>query len=460
MHDTPKAPGGAANARSPYVLLFIMLVVAAIATWIIPAGQFDHVVRDGVSFAVPNSLHATPQQGAMPLEVFTAIAKGLVGSAPIIFLILFTGGALAVLERTGAIEQALQALARNSKLGDFSILLIFSVVFGILGTTGVVINAVVAFVPIGLLVARSLGLNPMFGLSLVYLTCAAGFNVAISSPATTGLTQRLAQLPLFSGMGLRSVTCGLFVIATLVFLTIYLRVCRRRGEVRPTFDAAATEANTVTTRQWLILAFAAVSLGTFIFGATQWKWGEAEMTAMFVFVALGAGLMARMNGSQIANSFLEGCAKLVSGALIVGMARAISLMLESGHILDPMVAVISAWLAPLHSGMAAIGMFMSAAMMHFAVSSGSGEAALLIPIYTPIGDAIGLTRQVTVQAVLLGEGIVNCINPTSGVLMGALATAGIPFGKWLRFIAPLIAVWFVICVVTLVIGVAIHWGPL
>lgn len=445
--------------KSPYVFLFIILLIAAAATWIIPAGVFDREMRDGISFVVNGSLHAVPQNGVHPLGVFTAIASGLQSSAPIIFLILFTGGALAVLESTGAIHQALNGIARSTKLNDYVVVAIFGLIFGVLGTTGVVVNAVVAFVPIGLLVARSLGLNPFFGVSLVYLTCASGFNVALTNPVTTGLTQRLAQLPLFSGFGLRGITSALFILACIAFLMIYMRKCRKNGEKRPELTDSIAADEKATTRHWLILAFASGTLVTFIYGAMTMKWGELEMTAMFVFMAIVAGMIGKLSASEIANSFLGGCSRIVSGALIVGMARAISIVLDNGHILDPIVGHLADLLAPLHPAMAAIGMYLSAALMHFAISSGSGESALLIPIYVPIGDMIGLTRQVVVHAVLFGEGIVNCINPTSGVLMGVLAVAGIPFGKWVKFVAPLIAVWMVICVVVLIVGVEIKWGP-
>lgn len=447
------------ESKSPYVLLFIILVCAAIATWVIPAGVFDREVRDGVSFVISGSLHPVAQNGIHPLGIFTAIALGIEKSAPIIFLILFTGGALAVLESTGAIHHALNGVARSTKLNDYLIVIIFGLIFGILGTTGVVVNAVVAFVPIGLLVAKSLGLNPFFGVSLVYLTCASGFNIAVTNPVTTGLTQRLAQLPLFSGIGLRGITSALFILACIVFLTLYMRACRRNGEKRPVVVETSGQDEVATTRHWIILTFASMTLVTFIYGVITLKWGEVEMTAMFVFMAIVAGLIGRLSASAIANSFLGGCSRIVSGALIVGMARAISVVLDNGNILDPIVGCLADILAPLHPAMAAIGMYFSAALLHFAISSGSGESALLIPIYVPIGDMIGLTRQVVVQAVLLGEGIVNCINPTSGVLMGVLTVAGIPFGKWVKFVAPLIAVWMVICLVTLVIAVEIKWGP-
>lgn len=448
---------------SPYVLLFCILVFAALATWIIPAGEFQRVVRDGVTFVVPHSLHEVPRHGVGPGAVFMAIASGTVKSAAIIFLIMFTGGAVAVLERTGAIHCALNGISGKSSSRDLPIIVAIGAVFALLGTTGVVSNSVVAFVPLGLLIARSMRLPPIFGVGLVYLGAYSGFNVAILSPQTTGLSQRLAELPLFSGMGLRAAAFAAFTLTMIVFLVLYARRCRRLGDTGVGEEAAigldAAPVSRATPSQWLALLFAAASLAVFIFGAIKLHWGETEMSATFIVIAIGVGAICRLAPSAVANEFLEGCGKLVHGALIVGLARAISIVLHDGHILDPIVNFLADLLAPLHSAAAAVGMFLSAALMHVAISSGSGESAVLIPIYAPLGDALHLTRQVTVQAVLFGEGIVNCFNPTSGVLMAVLATAGIPYGKWVRFVLPLIGVWFVVCLVTLFIGVSINWGP-
>lgn len=452
-------PAKAKSEQSPYLLLFIILVLAALATWIIPAGKFDHETRNGITFAVKGSLHEVARSGVYPGEIFMAIVQGVIKAAPIIFLILFTGGLLAVIESTGAIATALNSLSRSTKISDTRIILIFGVIFAILGTTGVVQNSVVAFVPIGLLVARSLGLSPIIGMALVYLTCAAGFNVAVLGPATTGLTQHLAQLPLFSGMLLRGITCLLFVLTVMIYLIISVKRSRLNGEVRAEQPAHNDNTLAITGRHKLILITCALTLIVFMIGTVQLHWATNEMSAMFIILSIMVGIIGRMSGSAIANTFLAGCSQLVKGGFIVGMAGAISVVLQQGNVLDPIVGFLSDLLAPVHPAIAAVGMFISAALMHFGISSGSGESALLIPIFSPLGDNLGLTRQVTVQTVLLGEGIVNSISPTSGVLMAALATANISFGKWIKFVAPVVAIWFVICVVTLLIGVAINWGP-
>jgi len=251
----------------------------------------------------------------------------------------------------------------------------------------------------------------------------------------------------------------LFVITVMVYLIIQVKRLRADGQVRSEQMVQSDTKLVITGRHKLILIACAVTLLAFMAGTVTLHWATNEMSAMFIILSIVVGMIGRMSGSAIANTFLAGCSQLVKGGFIVGMAGAISVVLQQGNILDPIVGFLSDLLAPVHPAIAAVGMFVSAALMHFGISSGSGESALLIPIFSPLGDNLGLTRQVTVQTVLLGEGIVNSISPTSGVLMAALATANISFGKWIKFVAPVVAIWFVICVVTLLIGVAINWGP-
>ncbi|MQR00096.1 YfcC family protein [Glaciimonas soli] len=465
--DVRDGPQRKFSAISPYVLLFAVLLIAAIATWIIPAGEFDRVIKNGISFVVPHSLKSVPQNGIGLGAVFMAISNGMIASAPIIFLILFTGGALAVLEKTGAIKAALGRIGAGSNAQDVSVIVTICIIFSLLGTVGVVTNSVVAFVPLGLLVARSLGLPTVFGVAFIYLGTYSGFNSGVLNPVTTGLSQRLAELPMFSGMGFRSAVYVLFVIATIVFLIINVRAYRRNPDsqrfliAEQDFVTAAPigHGTRLTRRQIAALGFSVIALCSFVFGAVELHWGEVEMISMFMIVAIGSGLICKMRPSQIADEFLAGSGKLVHGALIVGLARAISTVLSNGKILDPIVNHLSDILAPLHPMFAAIGMFLSSAVMHIAISSGSGESAALIPIFAPLGDALHLTRQVTVQAVLLGEGIMNCFNPTSGVLMAVLATARIPYGQWVRFLIPLILLWGFISIAALIVGVLIQWGP-
>lgn len=450
---------------SPYVLLFLMLVLAAIATWVVPSGEFSRTSSNGISFVVPNSLKPVTQHGVMPGEMFAALAKGMIESAPIIFLILFTGGALAVLEATGAVRSALALASRRDGTRTHIAVIVLCAIFSLLGTLGVVTNSVVAFVPLGLLLAESMGLRKEIGAGLIYLGTYAGFNTGILNPVTTGLSQRLAGLPMFSGMTFRVCVYIAFVVATIVFLLARIRADRINGAAvcssAPVQNGttAASSLPRLDARQFTVVGIVLVCLSAFVYGSSTRHWAETEMIAMFLIMAIASGIVSGIRPGKIADTFLHGCSGLIKGALVVGMARAISIVLSEGKILDPIVNMLAGWLAPLHSTAAAISMFLSAALIHIGISSGSGESAVLIPIFAPLGDALHLTRQVTVQAVLLGEGFINCFNPTSGVLMAVLATSGIPYFKWVRFVMPLLIAWFAISIAAIATGVAMHWGP-
>ena len=214
-----------------------------------------------------------------------------------------------------------------------------------------------------------------------------------------------------------------------------------------------------TIRHKLILLVSALSLIAFLIGAFRLHWTDAEMTAIFIFIAITAGIIGGMKANDIASTFLTGCQNLIYGALIVGMARCISVILEQGKLLDTIVNQLAQSLEGQSPVFGVIGMYVSSAALHFLISSGTGESVIFIPILAPLADFMHITRQVTVQAVMLGEGVVNCLNPTSGVLMGVLAASGISYGKWIRFMAPLALIWFIIGLVFLIVGVNIEWGP-
>ncbi|BCJ88042.1 hypothetical protein skT53_30270 [Effusibacillus dendaii] len=156
------------------------------------------------------------------------------------------------------------------------------------------------------------------------------------------------------------------------------------------------------------------------------------MAGLFIFIAIVSGLIARMSAHDIAKTFIKGCQQMVYGALIVGMARAVGLILDDGKILDTIVNALASLLAPLPPVGGAISMVIGSVALQFLISSGSGESTVLMPILVPLSDLLHITRQVAVQAVMFGEGFVNTINPTSGVLMGVLASSGISYGKWLN----------------------------
>ncbi|WP_231716710.1 YfcC family protein [Burkholderia ubonensis] len=335
--------------------------MAAIATWLVPSGEFSRTVSNGIGFVVPGSLKPVAQRGVMPGEMFAALANGMIASAPIIFLILFTGGALAVLEATGAVRGALAMVAPGEGAQARVTVIVVCTVFSLLGTLGVVTNSVVAFVPLGLLLAESMGLSKEIGAGLIYLGTYAGFNTGILNPVTTGLSQRLAGLPAFSGMTFRIGIYVAFLAATIIFLIARIRAHRMHApaETASLPTHAGTAPRRLDARQVAVVGIVLTCLSVFVYGSSTRHWGETEMIAMFMIMAIASAIVSGIRPGRMADTFLHGCGGLVKGALVVGIARAISIVLSDGKILDPIVNLLTGMLAPLDSTIAAICMFLS-----------------------------------------------------------------------------------------------------
>lgn len=225
------------------------------------------------------------------------------------------------------------------------------------------------------------------------------------------------------------------------------------GEDKLNFD------ETFTSRHKMILLWTAAALIFFVFAVVKFQWTTDHMAAFFVIIGLVAGIIAGMNYNTIAITFLEGCKNLVYGALIIGLARAVLVIMENGQILDTLVNALSQPLAALPPVATAIGMFVMNSVFNFFVPSGSGQAAIMMPIQTPLADMIGITRQVSVLAFQFGDGFSNVLFPTSGPLMASLAVAGVSWIKWAKWFFPLFLIWTGIAFVLLTVAVLINLGP-
>lgn len=459
-----------AGSPDPYVLLFMIVLICAVATYFVPAGEFDRVEKGDVTLTVPGSYHEVESNPTGFMDFLLAFQTGMVKGAPIIFMVLFTGGAFAVIDKTGALHSGILNFVHRMKGKDILLIIFVAGLFSVLGTFGVIVNSVIAFIPLGIMIARAMKLDAIFGVALIYLGTYAGFNVTIMNPTTLGLSQEIAELPLFSGIGFRIVIYVIITIITIIYIVMYARKLRKDpsnsilgDDLFPNSEGANGKEDQAlpefTGKHKLVMAFVGIVLIAFIILAITLKWEIEEMTAMFIFMGIGVGVIARMSANEISKTFIKGCQNIAHGALIVGMARAVVVVLEDGKLLDTIVNAMANVLEPLPPMIGAFGMFIGSALLHFLISSGSGESVMLMPILTPLADIIGVTRQVAVQALMFGEGFVNCINPTSGVLMAILAMTKIPYGKWLKFMLPLTAIWFVCGFIFLAIGVMINWGP-
>lgn len=450
-----------------YVLLFGILLIAAIATYLVPAGQFERVEKDGLTMVVPGTYHGVESSGVGVMDILLSMQKGMVESGSIIFLVLFIGGLMEVIESTGSIKAAVMKAIDKTRGNEFILIAVITILFALGGAVGAVANSVIAFVSIGLIISKALRLDPIIAVAITFGATFAGFNVGFINPYSVGIAHKIAELPLFSGLLFRVIVFVVIVSITIWYTWRYAKKVLKdpnNSILSKSFladeELDESELQTEFTKKHKgILIFVGLAFAFMVYGTIQFKWSLDHMSAYFLGVAILVGVIGKIHYNQFIVHFMRGAEKLLYGALIVGAARAILVVLEQGQVLDTIVYALSNLFTGLSPIMATMAMFVANTIISIVVPSGSGQAVLIMPIITPLADMLGVTRQVAVQTYLFGDGFTNSIIPTSGTLMASLAIAGIPYTKWFKWMFPLFLIWMVIAVITLIIAVSINWGP-
>lgn len=448
-----------------YVIVFLVLLFVTAATYFVPAGMFDREEVDGVERVVSGSFSEAAQNPAGFMDVFLAIQTGMVDSAGLIFLVLFAGGMFEVIERSGAIRAGMLSTISTMRGKEFLLIAVITILFALGGAVGALANSVIPFVAIGVMLARALKLDAIVAVSITFNAAFIGFAAGFLNPYTVGIAHNIADVPLFSGMLFRIIAFALFVGISIWYTWRY---CKKimddperslMGVLEPEADDPELD-DTFTARHKLVLGWTAAALSFFVFAVVQFQWTTDHMAAFFIIIGLVAGVIAGMNYNTLTLTFLEGCKKLVYGALIIGLARAVLVIMENANILDTLVNALATPLESLSPVLTAIGMFIINSIFNFFIPSGSGQAAIMMPIQVPLADMIGITRQVTVVAFQFGDGLSNAIYPTSGPLMASLAVAAVPWLKWAKWFLPLFLLLSLASIILLTVAVYINLGPL
>lgn len=447
-----------------YVIVFAVLLMAAAATYIVPAGAFDREETDGVTTVISGTFENVESSPADFMDIFMAVQTGMVESAGLIFLVLFAGGMFEIINKSGAIHTGIYSAIDTMKGKEFLLIATIIILFALGGAVGALANSVIPFVAIGVLLVKALKLDALVAVAITFNAAFVGFSAGFLNPYTVGIAHNISELPLFSGMVFRLIAFVLLVGVTIWYTWRYCKKIlndpsrsligiEQDGESELNFD------ENFSGRHKLILIWTGAALIFFVFAVVKFQWTTDHMAAFFVIIGLIAGIIAGMNYNTIAITFLEGCKNLVYGALIIGLARAVLVIMENGQILDTLVNALSEPLSALPPVATAIGMFIMNSVFNFFVPSGSGQAAIMMPIQTPLADMIGITRQVSVLAFQFGDGFSNVLYPTSGPLMASLAVAGVSWIKWAKWFFPLFLIWTGIAFVLLTVAVLINLGP-
>lgn len=449
-----------------YVLITFIILVAALMTYIIPAGKYDMVEdpNTGRMIVDANSFTFTERQPITLMKLLMAIPEGLNASSRVIFTSFIMGGAFKIIFDTGSVDAGINAAIRKFQNKALLVIPMLIIMMAFFGAAGTMIGTAVAVIPVGMTIARRLNLDPILGMSMIFLGSFSGFAVSPFSPLTTVLAQEIAGLPILSGIQLRTIMWIILVLVTAMYVYRYAKKVSldisqsAMGEF--TFDSTydvIDDSGDFTIRDKFVIILFVAGFATYIYGALKLKWGVSEMGAIMLPTAVIAGLVGKMDLDSIANSFIQGCKGMTFGALIVGFARAISIVLEQGQIIHSIIYYMSIPLQKAGPILSSIGMFYINLVFNLFVPSGSGQAMIVMPIMAPLADLTGISRQIAVSAFQFGDGMSNIIIPTSGELLGCLGVAGIAYNKWVKWVAPLFLIWVALGTLFMIMATAIAW---
>lgn len=450
-----------------YILLLGLILICSLLSYVVPAGQYDMTTvgtREVVDAATYHTVEAEP---VTLMQFLSAVPRGMTESAQIIFFIFIIGGAFGVLQETRAIEAGIGRLLKLLRGKTWVLIPIIMILFSLGGAVFGMSEETIPFIPIFVSLCIAMGYDSITGAAIVLCGSSAGFAGAFMNPFTMQVAQGIAELPLMSGMGFRIVMYLVMVTVSAAFILIYAAKVKKQPQSSSMYEIDRSREDMIDLNQMqhfgnqekLILLVFVGAIALLIFGVIRWGWYMDEISAVFLGMSIVVALIAKMTPNEYAAVLSRGMAEIAGGALVVGFARGVLVVLTDGNILHTILHGASVLLGSLPSMISAVGMYIFQCLLNFLVPSGSGQAAVSIPIMAPLGDLVGVTRQTTCIAFQLGDGISNIFTPTSGYFMAALALAKIPWTKWARWILPLIGLQYGIGAVFVVIAQVMQLGP-
>jgi len=514
-----------------YVIVFYIIVFAAILTWIIPGGVFEREVisvqGNEREVIVQESFHYV-ESNAQSWEIFSALFDGFVDKSDIIVFILIIGGAFWIMNNSRAIDVGIFSFLGFTKklesnkffkyLGvDNIIIALIMLMFSVFGATFGMSEETIAFIIIFVPLSISMGYDSIVGVGMCFVAAGLGFAGALLNPFTIGIAQGLSNLPLFSGIEYRFFCWIVINVIGIGYILRYAWKIKKRPEASLVYnedeywrkrgksndvDSSANKASISAWISYLIILCALIGYSllmpytemkvgnssalmpivpilTVIFlitgivtlrksaqvfvlnllmftilflivGVMGYGWYIMEIATLFFVMGIFAGIAMNYSPNRITNLFLEGVKDIMGAAMIVGLAGGILIILENGMVIDTLLYYVSRSMSDFGQ-IATVGMmYVFQTIINVVIPSGSAKAALTMPMMSQFSDLIGLSRQATVMAFQFGDGFTNMITPTSGVLIGVLGVAKIPYDKWVRWITPFMIILIVLGMLLLI----------
>ena len=456
-----------------YILLLALILLFSLLSYIIPSNVYDYhdvVVNPETgqtrSVVDPETYHAVDQTPVSLMQFLTAVPRGMQESAQIIFFIFIVGGAMAVLQETRAIEAGMGRMIKAMKSKTLLLIPIVMFLFSLCGSVFGMAEETIPFIPIFVSLMIAAGYDSITGVAIVFCGASAGFAGAFINPFTIQVAQGIAQLPLLSGMTFRIVMYICMVLLTTITVMLYATKVKKNPQLSPMYEFDQTREDvadldslpTFGGREKAILLVFLASIILLIFGVIKKGWYMDEIAALFFGMSMIVAAIGKLGINGYANALAKGMADIAGGALVVGFARGILIVMNDANILHTILHGAAGLLQGLPGMVSAVGMYIFQCLLNFIVPSGSGQAAVSMPIMAPLSDLVGVTRQTACIAFQLGDGISNIFTPTSGYFMAGLALAKVPWSKWAKWILPLIGLQYLLGMIFVIAAQIIQLG--
>ena len=460
---------------SSVAILLALMILAGIATYIIPAGSYERVETDGNISIVPDTFEFEESSGYPVWRWFTAPFEVLwsedaVTVISIILFIFVIGGVFTVLDKCGMLYYLVTILARRFSAHRYKLLALLVLFFMSFGSFFGIFEEIIPLVPIVIVLCYALGWDSLTGLGMSALAAGFGFSAATMNPFTLGVAQKLVGLPAFSGFLFRLCFLAVCYVVLLLFLLRYVKKIEKDPTRSPVYeedkagrekysDISTLEApknekelkRTVTVFGISIAAVIVYIIVGFFIPALS----SASMVVMAVLFLVGGLVGAALSGygGNIAKDFLRGVGGIAPGAWLILMAMSVKLIITNGGVMDTVLYYVSDSISAMGSVGAAIMIYLVVLLLNFFVSSGSAKAFLLMPVIAPLSSLVGLSSQIAVSAFCFGDGFANLLYPTNPLLMIALGVSVVSYPKWFKWTFPIQAVMLAISIGTLCLAV-------
>ncbi|RPF53352.1 YfcC family protein [Aquisalibacillus elongatus] len=452
-------------APHAFVIIFGLVVFLALLTYVIPAGEYERTTNDqGQTVVVDGTYQQVESNPTGFLELFNSIHLGMLEGAAIIFFIFIVGGSFNIFKETNTIEAAFGSISGRFEGKEIWIIPITMIFFSIAGASFGMFEEALPFIMIMVPLLIKLGFDSMVGTAAVLVGVSSGFTAAFMNPFTLGVAQGIADVPLFSGLSVRVVFYIAFTLVSILYVVHYARKIKQDPTKSLTYEEDSQrdlnvelEQTSMNLGQKLTMVVLGLTLVTLAYGVIEFGWYMTEIAGIFLIFGLLVGAINKWSPNRIAESFVRGCSDLVVGALVVGLAYAALVVLQNSNTIDTILYGVTNVVSEMPGMLAALGMYLTQGVLNFIVTSGSGQAALSMPIMTPLSDLVGVDRQTAVLAFQMGDGISNIFAPTSGLLLAALAMAKISWWKWFKWIWPLILIHYALGAIFVTIAHLFIW---